>query len=215
MSAQLGKPLLLPVTSTDTPTPSTGQTARRGHILDAAEACFVRQGFHRTTMQDLAVEATMSQGNIYRYFSSKEEIVLACAARQRDAAAAEIAAMAETHDELEIIFHVIERFFVNATVERAVLAVDLWSEVRRIPTLRALSDAQETGFRDWFLHTVQRFAAPGCDVAALCLDVTTFMKGALLSRAVLPDHDSQALMSRLRALVGERLALAPPRGKPV
>ncbi|MCJ2068530.1 TetR/AcrR family transcriptional regulator [Methylobacterium sp. J-030] len=166
-------------------------------------------------MQDLAVEATMSQGNIYRYFSSKEEIVLACAARQRDAAAAEIAAMAETHDELEIIFHVIERYFVDAAVERAVLAVDLWSEVRRIPALRALSDAQEIGFRDWFLLTVPRFAAPGCDVAALCLDVTTFMKGALLSRAVLPDHDSQTLMGRLRALVGERLALAPPRGKPI
>lgn len=51
------------------------QAARREQILDAAEACFVRNGFHRTTMADLAREAAMSQGNFYRYFASKEDIV--------------------------------------------------------------------------------------------------------------------------------------------
>ena len=52
------------------------QAARREQILDAAEACFVRNGFHRTTMSDLAREAAMSPGNFYRYFASKEYIVL-------------------------------------------------------------------------------------------------------------------------------------------
>ena len=37
-----------------------GGAGRRARILDAAERCFVRAGFHRTTMQDVAAEAAMS-----------------------------------------------------------------------------------------------------------------------------------------------------------
>jgi TetR/AcrR family transcriptional regulator, repressor for uid operon len=51
---------------------------RRTRILDAAETCFVRSGFHRTTMQDVAAEAGMSAGNLYRYFPSKERSSPAC-----------------------------------------------------------------------------------------------------------------------------------------
>ena len=64
--------------------------ARERHFGRAAEACFVRNGFHRTTMSDLAREAAMSQGNFYRYFASKEDIVLAMAERDRARGAAEL-----------------------------------------------------------------------------------------------------------------------------
>ena len=55
------------------------QAERRARILDAAERCFVRSGFHRTTMQDVAAEAKMSPGNLYRYFPSKDSIAAGCA----------------------------------------------------------------------------------------------------------------------------------------
>ena len=48
---------------------------RRTHILDAAERSFTRGGFHGTTMQDVAAEAGMSPGNLYRYFASKDALV--------------------------------------------------------------------------------------------------------------------------------------------
>jgi len=47
------------------------QTARREHILDAAETCFARAGFHRTTMHDICKEASVSPGALYVYFDSK------------------------------------------------------------------------------------------------------------------------------------------------
>lgn len=49
--------------------------ARREEILDAAIACFTRKGFHRTTMDDICRQAGLSPGAVYRYFSSKNEII--------------------------------------------------------------------------------------------------------------------------------------------
>ena len=51
--------------------------ARRQQILDAASACFARQGFHQTTMQDICRKAELSPGAVYRYFASKEDIIAA------------------------------------------------------------------------------------------------------------------------------------------
>lgn len=59
--------------------------ARRREILEAALACFARNGFHQTTVEDIAKEAGVSHGAIYRYFDSKAEIVRAAAVRDRAA----------------------------------------------------------------------------------------------------------------------------------
>jgi AcrR family transcriptional regulator len=58
---------------------------RRGEILEAASRCFAREGFHRTTMQDIVTEAALSPGALYRYFASKEDIVAAIAAERHAA----------------------------------------------------------------------------------------------------------------------------------
>ena len=51
--------------------------ARRQQILDAARACFARQGFHQTSIQDICKEAGLSPGAVYRYFPSKDHIIAA------------------------------------------------------------------------------------------------------------------------------------------
>jgi AcrR family transcriptional regulator len=53
--------------------------ARRDHILSAARRCFLRNGFHATSMQDLFAEAGMSSGAVYRYFASKDDMIIAIA----------------------------------------------------------------------------------------------------------------------------------------
>ena len=45
---------------------------RRDLILTAAERAFARHGFHGANVQNVAAEAQMSAGNLYRYFKSKE-----------------------------------------------------------------------------------------------------------------------------------------------
>jgi TetR/AcrR family transcriptional regulator, transcriptional repressor of aconitase len=53
--------------------------ARRAQILSAARCCFLRDGFHNTSMQDLFAEAGLSSGAVYRYFSSKDDVIIAIA----------------------------------------------------------------------------------------------------------------------------------------
>ena len=52
-------------------------TARRDSIREAAERVFVRHGFDGATVQEIADEAGVSAGNIYRYFDSKADLIRA------------------------------------------------------------------------------------------------------------------------------------------
>jgi AcrR family transcriptional regulator len=46
----------------------------RRRILDAAEACFFEKGHDRTTTRDILERAGISNGTLYHYFESKEEL---------------------------------------------------------------------------------------------------------------------------------------------
>jgi len=48
-----------------------------GQILDAAERRFAHYGYGKTTMVEIAYDADMSVGNLYRFFKNKEAIALA------------------------------------------------------------------------------------------------------------------------------------------
>jgi len=50
---------------------------RRAEILTAAGQLFAEKGYHRTTTQDIDEAAEVSEGTIYNYFSSKEELLFA------------------------------------------------------------------------------------------------------------------------------------------
>jgi AcrR family transcriptional regulator len=52
---------------------------RREQILAAALACFARQGYHATAMDDVVRESGLSVGAIYSYFPSKEDLFLSLA----------------------------------------------------------------------------------------------------------------------------------------
>jgi AcrR family transcriptional regulator len=56
---------------------TTVTETRQQQILKAAAACFVRRGFHQSTMQEICREADLSPGSVYRYYRGKEEIIAA------------------------------------------------------------------------------------------------------------------------------------------
>jgi len=52
------------------------QAARRRRVLDAAVSLAVSGGFEAVQMRDVATEADVALGTVYRYFSSKERLLL-------------------------------------------------------------------------------------------------------------------------------------------
>ncbi|MBU2550686.1 MAG: SDR family oxidoreductase [Proteobacteria bacterium] len=67
------------MTDMDIPTTIKNQDLvkkRRSQIVRAATRLFSKKGFHKTTIRELAREAGLSQGAIYDYVQSKEDILL-------------------------------------------------------------------------------------------------------------------------------------------
>jgi len=64
-------------------TPSTPEQAssireqRRGELLAAARDLFAAKGYERTNVSDIAARAGVSQGTVYWYFKSKDELLMA------------------------------------------------------------------------------------------------------------------------------------------
>jgi len=55
--------------------------ARRAQILDAAATVFAERGFHHATTKEIARVAGVSEGTIYNYFDSKDDLLSGIMAR--------------------------------------------------------------------------------------------------------------------------------------
>jgi AcrR family transcriptional regulator len=112
---------------------------RREQILAAAKRCFVRDGFHATSMQDLFAEAGLSSGAVYRYFASKDEVIIAIATDNVREVAALIQSIADGQpgsslgEALADVVELIEA--KNASDAFGSLALQVWAEAMRNPAL--------------------------------------------------------------------------------
>jgi AcrR family transcriptional regulator len=116
--------------------------ARRTQIIDAAIVCFARDGFHRATMQDICREAGLSPGAIYRYFSSKDELVEAIA-NERHAREAGFMQLARDAGGGAEGLRVLGRAFFSSLADpderrRRRLGVQVWAEAVLNPAIHKL-----------------------------------------------------------------------------
>ncbi len=110
--------------------------ARRDQIVNAAWACFARKGYHQTTMQDIATEAGISAGAIYRYFSSKEAVLGAINDRSQEMGRALVEwARSQTEGPLgalEIIGQAMYSIFNDPMFDSATrVNIEIWPELVR------------------------------------------------------------------------------------
>jgi AcrR family transcriptional regulator len=181
------------------------QQDRRARILDAAERCFVRNGFHRSTMQDVAAEAGMSAGNLYRYFPSKEAIVAGLAERDRQQFAADFARMAAAPDFLAAFEGMGRKHLIDEPREKAILHVEIWSEATRNPGVHGFCCGIDAELRTLLADLFRRAQASGdiapqVDVQLAARLLLTMADGLTKRRAVEPDFDGQRELAMGMAL---------------
>jgi len=115
--------------------------ARREQILAAARRCFLRDGFHATSMHDLFAEAGLSSGAVYGYFASKDDVIAAIAEENMRDVTEMIRTVAVRQPGRPVgavLADVMEMLHVRDTREGlGKLTVIVWSEALRNPSLMA------------------------------------------------------------------------------
>ena len=115
--------------------------ARRQQIVDAARARFASHGFARTSMADIVTESGLSNGAIYRYFTSKDEIVVAVCEQSSEALPKALTAPA--------IGHFLEYVRARARdTDHARLVAQIYAEAAVSPPLAAVVQKQLAAMRD-------------------------------------------------------------------
>src|SRR5262245_14232417 len=140
------------------------QSDRRDEILAAAQRCFVRNGFHQTSMQQICAEAGMSPGNLYRYFPSKESLIAGIAERDRAEVAQEFASADLSHGFFAVLEGMAYHHFSERSDEQVKLCTEIMAEARRHPEIARISAAFDTDVKKWLIDLL-RAAADSGDIA--------------------------------------------------
>ena len=158
-------------------------------------------------MQDVAREADMSPGNIYRYFDSKEALVVGLGERAYGHATILGARLSRAGDRRAELLGIMREYFFGTSREDAILRVDLWSEATRNSAIAALIERGERDFRAWFTDAASSLATSAeFDAEALLATIDALLKGVIVSRALLTEYDPAPAIAQLHAILDAGLA---------
>jgi TetR/AcrR family transcriptional regulator, repressor for uid operon len=120
------------------------QSRRRFEIVSAAEQCFLKRGFHQTSMQNIASESGLSMGLLYRYFSNKEAIIEAVAQRDQEMTLAAIADLPAQGDVIAAwVSLLIDGSNLASAPDYAALASEILAEANRSPKIHKMLQNNE------------------------------------------------------------------------
>jgi AcrR family transcriptional regulator len=191
---------------------------RRRQVLDAAEKCFRRHGFHAASMAGVATEAGMSVGHIYRYFENKEAIIAAIVERDLQETAAQFARMREAPEGVvaAMVDGLDECVAQMTDKPSSALFLEVMAEAARNPKVAEMAAAEHGATRLWLgeLFASGRGADLSREQIEDLVDVITLFMTGLRVRAA---HDPHIDRERMIRLLGKIITATPdadadPRG---
>ncbi len=170
---------------------------RRAHILECAERAFVRYGFHAATMTQVADEAGMSAGNLYRYFPSKEAIVEGLCLADQTQRSESFAALEGAPDLRAAMRAALKQHVLGCAKAKAQMIVEIWAESGRNPRVaeftRQLDRDVIVGLADLFDLAKSRGVAPASVDSRFAARLLYSLVAGLFKRIALePDFDVDA-----------------------
>ena len=190
------------------------QHARREHILDAAERCFIGKGFHHATMDDICREAQVSSGALYTYFVSKESLIIGLCEREKDRFGKELAKITEATDFLAGLRCMAEQYCCNEPIEKVRLHVEIGAEAGRNAlignTVRSIDKAVNEGL----IELLEKERDQGRIKPTVPIEIVVRAMGALgdglfLRRSLDPHFDPKSIIPAMMTMIEALLAPVP------
>jgi len=182
------------------------QSDRRVEILDAAERCFARSGFHGASIQEICAEAGMSPGNLYRYFRSKEELIAGISERNRADAAASFSAVGAAENFFDGLADLGRHHLVDRSETEVALCAEIMTESRRNPAIAQLYQDIERDIKARIAEMLRLAIERGeiradLDVDAAASVLMVLGDGMSWRRAVAPDFDAERVLPMILKMV--------------
>lgn len=195
------------------------QRARREHILDAAEVCFARSGFHRTTMQDICKEALISPGALYVYFASKEDLIAGLAERDRTEFQERFEELSNAPDFMKALSALGEHYFDDEAAYKRTMCVEIGLESTRNPKVGEIYRSVDLHIQESFEKLFARLAAegriaPDFDIPTLAKLFSVIADGVFWHRAVDPNFDAKTVVPAAMKLIGKLINPVAPATEP-
>jgi len=192
------------------------QFARRERILDAAEKCFARTGFHRTTMHDICREAGVSPGALYVYFDSKEALIAGMSERDRAEFAERQATLASAPDFLVALRALGEQYFLEEPADTHRTCIDIGLEATRNPRIGEIHRRFDGYVIESFQRLFQKLKdegriAPAHDIPTVVRAFIVVADGMFWRRATDPGFDARSVMPAVLDIIRTLLnPVSPP-----
>jgi len=186
---------------------------RRQHILNAAITCFARKGFHQTTMEEIGQEAGLSPAVAYRYFESKEDIILATIQDSLERWARFYETQAEKDDTLRVLEQMLEdhlrRLEQPGSDKYYKVRIQFWAEALQNPKVAEKASLLRQEAQEQIIEIIRRGQEkgqvnPDLDAATVALTITANHDGFVLQWLADPDVDiwqyRKVYMAMIRSL---------------
>ncbi len=186
------------------------QELRRTRLLDAAERCFARAGFHATTMQEIARAARVSAGAAYVYFDSKEELIAGIAERDRQRIATDFKAIEDAPDFLAALEHCVRYYLIEQPDHKRALLVEMSAESTRNKAVARSFRSVDLLVQDVFTRALKRQVAAGRLRPAHALDrlvplLMVIGDGMFQRRATDPTFDAERMLPAIMKMIAGML----------
>lgn len=173
--------------------------------MDAAIACFRRRGFHQSTMAEICAEANVSAGALYRYFSSKADIIGAIAEDKRGESDEAFMRAAEEQGFIPALCLAAHGFFSKFEEGDGALIADIMSEAIRDDAVAAPLRATDAQSVQIFMRAIRAAQKRGEIDATLDPETTAdtlfgALEGIGLRRAFCRETDAEPAIRQFRAL---------------